>query len=125
MLWSIQYNRRGTAEARHLHVTVSQALGGLTALVACMAPHTCIIRSSQSQTNSLSLCDLTNNRGVIQADIYQSKNVMYGETPTDQPCNHKNFGYIRIHLDECAFRRASNIPPHTYNSHPLLQPHMV
>jgi hypothetical protein len=28
MLWSIQYNGRGTAQARHLHVTVSQGLGG-------------------------------------------------------------------------------------------------
>jgi hypothetical protein len=28
MLWSIQYNRQGIAQARHLHVTVSQVLGG-------------------------------------------------------------------------------------------------
>jgi hypothetical protein len=61
MLWSIQYNRRGTAQARHLHVTVSQGLGGPTAQVACMAPHICIIHSSQRQTNSFSFCDLTNN----------------------------------------------------------------
>jgi hypothetical protein len=40
-------NRRGTAQARHLHVTVSQGLGGPTAQVAFMAPHFCIIRSSQ------------------------------------------------------------------------------
>jgi hypothetical protein len=47
MLWSIQYNRRGTAQARHLHVTVSQGLGGPTAQVACMARHICIIHYSQ------------------------------------------------------------------------------
>jgi hypothetical protein len=36
MLWSIQYNGRGTAQARHLHVTVSQGLGGPYAQLACM-----------------------------------------------------------------------------------------
>jgi hypothetical protein len=41
------FNRRGTAQARHLHVTVSQGLGGPTAQVAFMAPHFGIIRSSQ------------------------------------------------------------------------------
>jgi hypothetical protein len=93
MSWGIQCNGRGTAQARHLHVTVSQGLGGPIAQLACMAPHICILHRSQLRTNSCSLSNLTNNRRYAFAGSHEDNEwvvTMKACFLAGDPCSNNN-----------------------------------